>query len=76
MLTYRYRTERVKGNPILHKFNDTISIFVLPMAGYVKSRQAVANFYSSPEAPLTAEVTAPVFRLLIAERKETAKFVL
>lgn len=26
------------------------------LAGYLKSRQAVANFYSCPEAPLEAEV--------------------
>lgn len=30
--------------------------FLCPLAGYVKSRQAVANFYSCPEAPLEAEV--------------------
>lgn len=30
-----------------------------PLAGYLKSRQAVANFYSCPEAPLEAEVLTP-----------------
>lgn len=30
-----------------------------PLAGYLKSRQAVANFYSCPETPLEAEVLTP-----------------
>lgn len=40
-------------------FYHTITIALCPTAGYMKSRQALANFYSSPEAPLTAEVTHP-----------------
>lgn len=38
-------------------FCHTFTISTCPAAGYTKSRQAMANFYSSPEAPLTAEVT-------------------
>lgn len=40
-------------------FDGTAALSPRPTVGYQKSRQAVANFYSCPEAPLTSEVTPP-----------------
>lgn len=40
-------------------FSSDHVIVVFPeTSGYVKSREAVANFYSCPEAPLEAEVSS------------------
>ncbi len=45
---------------VLCGYNVSLCAFTVfslcPLAGYLQSRQAVANFFSCPEAPLEAEV--------------------
>lgn len=38
--------------------SDHVIVAFPEPSGYVKSREAVANFYSCPEAPLEAEVSS------------------
>ena len=57
-------TNMVRCFPILQEIQCiSVCIFcTFPLclpAGYLKSRQAVANFFSCPEAPLEAEVLTP-----------------
>lgn len=57
-------TNMVRCFPILQEIQCiSVCIFcIFPLclpAGYLKSRQAVANFFSCPEAPLEAEVLTP-----------------
>lgn len=39
-------------------FCDDVMTLFSGTSGYLKSREAVANFYSCPEAPLEAEVSS------------------